>query len=81
MKNLQSLCKDYIVKAENLFKLEKSGVEKKEYVMSLIKAQAEKVGLGKLWNSLEPTVSQIIDNICSEFNNWLTDNTLEEKVI
>jgi len=77
MKNLQLLIKDYVIKAENLFKMEKSGIEKKEYVVSLVKAQAEKIGLGKIWNSLEPNVSAIIDNICSEFNNWLNDNQEE----
>jgi len=74
MKNLNQIVKEYVLKAEDLFKLEKSGKEKKQYVMSLIEAQAEKVGLGKIWFALEPTISQLIDSICSEFNDWLKDN-------
>jgi len=74
LKDLNNLVREYVLRAEDLFKMEKSGIEKKDYVMSLIKANAEKVGLKKLWASLEPTISQLIDSICSEFNNWLKDN-------
>jgi len=70
LKNLNSYLKEFIIKAEQLFHNEKTGAQKKEYVMSLIKSKCEALKISKLWAVLEPTVSELIDSIVAEYNSW-----------
>jgi len=54
-----------------LKELDKAGTTKKEWVLTQMKAKATALHLEKVWAALEPVISELIDTIVAELNQFV----------
>jgi len=81
VKNLRTYIQPLVTQAEQMLaSLAKSGTTKKEWVLTQMKAKATALHLDKVWSALEPIISDMIDQVVAELNQFVKAVETNEEV-
>jgi len=81
IKNLKIYVQPLVTQAEQMMKeLTKAGTTKKEWVLTMMKAKATALHLEKVWSALEPIISELIDQVVAELNQFVKASEANESI-